>query len=266
MKDLRLSMAQMRSVAGDMEGNLSRILDICRLASSEETDILCLPELCLSGYAMPYSSEIPIPDGHPAIQSIEDVSAETGMCICFGYVGEGPCIRQAVVEDGRMLGRYDKTHLGEREQVMRPGENIDIIRTSGAVIGIQLCWESHFPEISTTLALEGADIILMPFASGLGGDRRRSSWLRYLPARAYDNTVYVGACNAYGPNGFGTEFGGGAMIFDPRGETMCEDFGGTGIVTADLSAEPLERIRRKGYESMKDLCFLDKRRPELYKK
>lgn len=265
MKDLRLSMAQMGSVAGDMEGNLSGILDICRLAASKGTDILCLPELCLSGYAMPYSSEISIPDGHPAVQSIADVSSETGMCICFGYVGEGPCIRQAVAENGRIVGCYDKTHLGERERAMRPGGTIDVIRTSRAVIGIQICWESHFPEISTTLALQGADIILMPFASGLGGDRRRSSWLRYLPARAYDNTVYVGACNAYGPNGFGTEFGGGAMIFDPRGETMCEDFGETGIITADLSAEPLERIRRKGYESMKDLCFLDKRRPELYK-
>ncbi len=265
MKDLRLSMAQMSSAAGDIGGNLTGILEACRLASDAEADILCLPELCLSGYAMPRSSEIPIPDGHPAIGRILDASAETGMCICFGYVGEGPCIRQAIAEDGRIAGHYDKTHLGERERAMKPGESIDVVRTSRAAIGMQLCWESHFPEISTTLALEGADIILMPFASGLGGDRRRSSWLRYLPARAYDNTVYVGACNAYGPNGFGTDFGGGAMIFDPRGEVLCEDFSGTGIITADLPAEPLDRIRKKGCESMKDLCFLDKRRPELYK-
>ena len=104
----------------------------------------------------------------------------------------------------------------------------------------------------------------MPFASGLGGERRCSSWGRCLPARAYDNTVYVGACNAYGPTGAGTDLGGGAMILDPRGIVMSEDYSGECMVTADLTSEPLDRIRAEGYENMRDLCFLDKRRPELY--
>ena len=88
--------------------------------------------------------------------------------------------------------------------------------------------------------------------------------MRCLPARAYDNTVYVGACNASGDNGLGTSFGGGSMILDPRGSVMAEDFSGSGMVTADLTSEPLDRIRAEGYESMRDLYFLDKRRPELY--
>lgn len=104
----------------------------------------------------------------------------------------------------------------------------------------------------------------MPFASGLGGERRCSSWGRCLPARAYDNTVYVGACNAYGPTGTGTYLGGGATILDPRGIVMSEDYSGECMVTADLTSEPLDRIRAEGYENMRDLCFLDKRRPELY--
>ena len=264
MDDLRLSVAQMNSMIGDVEGNLKKIGEICAEASASETDILCLPELSLTGYAMPGGRETSIPDDHPAIGRICDISADTGMCICFGYAGIGPTIRQAVTENGKLMGHYDKTHLGERETVMEAGSSIDVIRTSKATLGIQICWESHFPEISTTLALKGADIILMPFASGLAGERRRSAWMRCLPARAYDNTVYIGACNMSGPNGAGTEFGGGAMILDPRGEVMCEDFTGKGIVTADLPSEPLERIRRKGYESMRDLYFLDKRRPELY--
>ena len=265
MDDVRLSMVSMNSVLGDTEGNLSRMLALCDAASSVGSDIVCFPELCLSGYSMPGSTELVTTIDSPEVGAVVDKSSETGMCICFGFVDEGPRIAQAVVECGKVLGAYHKTHLGEREApVMVPGDSLDAIRTSKAVLGIQVCWEAHFPEMSCTYALKGADILLMPFASGLGGERRRSSWDRILPARAYDNTVYVGACNGFGPTGSGTTLGGGAAIYDARGNKLAEDFSGECMVTADLDPEPLETIRAEGYVSMKDVYFLDKRRPDIY--
>lgn len=265
MDDLRLTMVSMNSVLGDVEGNLSRMLALCDGASARESDIICFPELCIPGYSMPGSSDLVMsPDG-PEVGAVVDKSAETGMCICFGYVDEGPRIAQAVVEDGRILGTYHKTHLGEREsEAVVPGDSLDVIRTSKAVIGLQVCWEIHFPEIAGTYALKGADLILMPSASGLGGERRRSAWDRVIPARAYDNTVYAAACNQFGDNGRGVSFGGGVAVYDVRGRKMAEDFSGECMLTVDLDPEPLERIRAEGYESMRDVCFLDKRRPEIY--
>ena len=265
MDDVRLSMVSMNSTLGDLNGNLSNILAMCDAASSVESDIVCFPELCLSGYSMPDSAELVTTIDSPEVGSISDKSSETGMCVCFGFVDEGPRIAQAVIEDGKVLGVYHKTHLGEREAtVMVSGDSLDVIRTSKAVLGIQVCWEAHFPEISCTYALKGADILLMPFASGLGGERRRSSWDRILPARAYDNTVYVGACNGYGPTGSGMTLGGGAVIYDVRGNKLAEEFSGECILTADLDPESMDTIRAEGYVSMKDVYFLDKRRPEIY--
>ena len=87
---------------------------------------------------------------------------------------------------------------------------------------------------------------------------------RVIPARAYDNTVYAAVCNQIGDNGRGVTFGGGVAVYDVRGRKMAEDFSGERMVTVDLDPEPLERIRAEGYESMRDVYFLDKRRPELY--
>lgn len=258
-------MVSMTSRVGDFEGNLRSMMGFCDRAYSEGTDIICFPELCLPGYSIPASALLVSSQSDGRFGAILDKSEETGMCICFGYVGEGPTVSQAVVEDGRVVGTYSKTHLGDREKaVMVPGQRLDVFKTSRATVAVQLCWEVHFPEISTTYALKGADVVLMPFASGLGGERRRSSWNRLIPARAYDNTVYVGACNAYGPTGTGTVLGGGASIYDPRGQIMVDDYSGECMVSANLTTEPLDRIRAKGYENMRDLYFLDKRRPELY--
>ncbi len=115
MEPVRLSMVSMNSALGDAEGNLSRMLALCDSAVSGGADIVCFPELCLSGYSMPGSADAVMSINSPAVGAVVDKSRESGVCICFGFVDHGPSIAQAVVEGGRVLGVYRKTHLGERE-------------------------------------------------------------------------------------------------------------------------------------------------------
>lgn len=265
MRDLRLRAVCMRSAVGAIWENAEAVLRGIDDAVSDGVDIVVFPEMCLTGYAMPRSGDSAVPIESPVVQGIVDRTGESGICACFGLMEEGPYITQVVAEDGAVVGTYRKTHLGGREEpVAIPGDSLGFIRTSRAVLGIQLCWESHIPEITGTYAQKGADIVLMPHASGLPADRRREVWNKILPARAYDNTVFVAACNMVGDNGLGTRFGGGACILDPRGNVMCQDYSGECQLTADLTSEALDGIRHGDRRTMRTLYFLEKRRPELY--
>lgn len=265
MDRVRVSMVCMNSRLGDITGNTESILKYARLAKDAGSDIVCFPEMSVSGYSMPRSLDYPLSPDSPEIGRIVGATRDLDLCIVFGFAETGGFIAQAVAEKGRLLGIYRKTHLGQNEKNHAvPGDSLPVFETSKAVIGVQLCLESHFPEISGTYATKGADIIFMPHASGLGAERRRATWNKVLPARAYDNTVFVAACNQVGDNGLGTVFTGGAMILDVRGDPIAEDFSGGCMLTADLDGKLQHDLRTEGNRDMRSLYFLNRRRPDIY--
>ena len=90
-------------------------------------------------------------------------------------------------------------------------------------------------------------------------------WLRYLGARAYDNSVYLGACNLIGSNGKAKEFSGGAIVIGPKGDLFNEsNVGEEGILAATLSADRINLLRSPDRASMRDTFFLADRRKDLY--
>lgn len=266
MEPMRISMVCMGSKVGMIDDNSKRMIDMIDDLSSEGSDLICFPELSLTGYSSRSSAGYAMSLDDPAVMRIVETTKDGNIIVCFGFVEEGPYITQVVAENGRICGSYRKTHLGEREKGrFLAGSSFPVIRTSKANIGIQICWESHFPQITATYASKGADIVLMPHASGLSGERRKDSWDRILPARAYDNTLFVASCNMVGDNGEDTVFGGGACILNERGNILAEDYSGERVVSADLDPNDMERIRTPGYETMRDLYFVDKIRWELFR-
>ena len=265
MESMKVTSVCIQSVVGDIEGNKSRIIDAIGSSSKEEPDLILFPELSLTGYSMPASSGYSLSMDSPVVGEIVDCACDNSCIVSFGMVDDAGHISQVVTENGRIIGTYNKTHLGNRESnVMRPGDSLDVIRTSKCNLGIQICWESHFSDITRTYAMRGADLVLMPHASPLSGQRRKSVWDRIVPARCNDNVVFAMLCNSSGENGCGSSFGGGASIVDPRGNIIGEDYSPEGSVTVEIDPCEMEMIRSGTSESMRDTYFLNRRRPELY--
>ncbi len=155
---------------------------------------------------------------------------------------------------------HRKTHLSPPERTLYlPGEKIEVFRVSGLTIGVQLCYEAHFPEISTVMALKGAEILFFPHASPRGSIvEKRESWLRHLSSRAFDNTLYVVACNQSGCLRQGVSFPGVALILGPDGRPISSS-DGEEILVAELKAEELLSARRSRMR-----FFLPARRPQLF--
>ena len=167
-----------------------------------------------------------------------------------------------VVGPEEISGIYRKIHIAPPEiGIFTAGDSIPVFETAGVILGIQLCYDVHFPELSTRMAVDGADIIFMPHASPRGTPPEKlTSWLRHLTARAFDNSVFIIACNQNGDNQKGLHFPGVAVVIDPSGEIINQNISGEdGLIISELKAETLNAVR-----SHRMRYFLPNRRPEIY--
>jgi predicted amidohydrolase len=269
MQDTRIAMVQMRSMVGETSRNLDVIDDFVAKAMAEDADLICFPELCVSGYNAGDTAS-PEPEEIPGLISIRlgEIAAERGATFMAGLLERdrsGVVFNtQAVFGPVGLIGAYRKTHVPTAEiGTWCHGGELPVFDSGKARYGIEICYDSHFPEVSTALASNGAEIIFLPHASG--GEtpvEKYERWLRYVPARAYDNGVFVAICNQVGDNGAGRTFAGVTFICNPRGEVIARSSQGESdeMVVADLKAEALAESRREP-----ETFFRHFRRPEIYR-
>lgn len=270
MKNTRIALVQMQAELGNIDKNIEKILRYISDAGAAGADIICFPEMCLQGYsrngAKPTAVKIP----GEITGLLGDSARRAGLTALVGMAeeaeGEKPCITQLVVFPDGTLHKYRKTHLGKSELPnFTAGDDLPVFSVEKACFGVQICWDLHFPEVSTIQSLKGAEIIFAPHASPVIVGDRRGIWMKYMAARAYDNSVFVAACNLVGGDGAGSQFCGGALVIDPKGNPVAEKFDGQeGMLVADLDSGLINTVRLKKSKSMKDSFFLDCRRPELY--
>ena len=270
MQDLRIAMVQMNCRVADHDGNLATIERFTGEAAAQDVDIVCFPELCVCGYNGGDNST-PEPESLEgrSLRRLEEISRNCKITLLAGFLERDVSgivyNTQVICGPQGYVGHYRKTHVPNVEiGSWRHGDALPVFDHSKARYGIEICYDSHFPELSTILANKGADVIFLPHASPQETpEEKRARWMRYVPARAYDNNVYVAICNHVGDNGAGRTFAGVTFICDPLGVVIAEVRSGTEeeMIVADLSASALAESRGDTL-----MFFRHFRRPEMYRR
>jgi N-carbamoylputrescine amidase len=267
MKDIRIAAVIFNSAVGQVQRNLDKMLPWIEKAKAQGADLICFPELNVSGYSTdPAIRESAESIPGPISQHLEHMARTHQMVILAGMAEKDSNGRlfasHLVVTPTGIAGIYRKLHIAPPEQaVFSHGKQVSLFNICGVKLGIQLCYDAHFPELATRMAVDGADIIFMPHASPRRTPQEKlDSWMRHLSARAFDNGVFIVACNQIGENQKGLDFPGLAVVIAPSGNILQDKTTDReGMLVTDLKADELSAVR-----DHKMRYFLPNRRPELY--
>lgn len=266
MKRLRVALAVVHCPVGEFETNLQKTLHWTAEARRRGADLVCFPELNLTGYAVgPEIRKAARPVDAAFLALLQDCARREAVTVLAGLAErtarERLCAAHLIVSPDEKPLRYRKLHIAPPEKpLFSAGDCMPLAAACGTTIGVQLCYDAHFPELSTKMALEGAELLLMPHASPHGTPQEKlTSWTRHLPARAFDNGVFVAVVNQVGDNGAGLSFPGVAAVFGPDGKpidtyTQNEE----GLLVVDLEGDELRAVRRHRMR-----FFLPNRREDL---
>src|SRR6266508_3709161 len=265
---MRVAVAQMEPKLGEKGRNLEACLARLEEAAGAGAELLVLPECALPGYmfdsaeeAMPFAEEVPGPSTH----SLADACRRLGAHVVCGLLErDGDLLRNSAVlvgPDG-LVGVYRKTHLPFLgvDRFTTPGDELPVFDTPLGRIGLEICYDLRFPEVTRTLALRGAEIVAHPTNFPMAA--KVQTELITL-ARAAENRIYLLTANRVGKERWG-EFCGWSQIVDPFGKRLAEA-GETeeALLVADIE---VEKARDKDYviPGEYERYLFGDRRPELY--
>lgn len=217
-----------------------------------EADVVLLPE-----YANVYPAGIPAEELQGRAESLEEsaftgalewAAAEYGVYVFSGFLEKsGGCVYSSVVmarPSGGVEAVYRKVvlfdALGYRESdvLCRGGGPSRPVEAAGLRVGVIVCFELRFPEMARGLALQGAELVLVPAAWYRGPGKEEQ--LRFLAqARASENTVYLAVASMVGP-----DFVGRSMLVDPMGFVAVDAGAREAYVEAVVDTDYLHDVRK----------------------
>jgi predicted amidohydrolase len=182
-------------------------------------------------------------------EPVADAARGLGIHVVFPTYERGP--ERGVVynsaalfgPDGALLGVYRKTHLFPTERLSgggwsTPGQEPVVVETALANVGMTICYDGDFPELYRCQAIRGAEVIVRPAALL----RSFGIWEMTNRARAYDNLVYIAACNGIGPDAGGNYYFGHSMIVSPIAQVLALARGTEEIIAVELDPDPIKYV------------------------
>lgn len=246
---LRLALAVVPAALTDPAANLATLHRACAEARSGGADLIVFPELSLTGYANGKSAAHRALTHAEALALLHKAVSQSGIGVLAGYAEKDETGRlyashTALLPNGAHT-TYRKLHLAPPEKgLYTPGTALPLFAVKGFSIGILLCYDAHFPLAFLRLAEMGADLVVLPHASPRGTSQEKcDSWMRHLPARAFDNSLWVAAVNACGTNEAALNFPPLALALDPSGHLAGPPRLSAGLSFVEISRAPLNCVR-----------------------
>ena len=251
MSEISIATVQMEPELGQMEDNLVKMSEfIARIATEQPVDLIVFPELITTGYEIgPRFTELAQRIPGPTVNLIAQRASEYGVHVAFGMVSKEKVesiLYDSVVlvgPDGDLIGQYHKVHLrGEERIAFRPGYRINVFETALGPIGLMIGWDLAFPEVARSLALEGAQLLVV---CANWEQPNADEWRVYLQARALENALYVAAASRVGEEPSYTFFGQSGIV-GPRGKVYASvDEPAEGYAVAHIDLDEVRQYREE---------------------
>ena len=243
------------AVSRDWQENLATTTRLMGEAAASGADLLLLPEGILARDVtdpdIVLKTAQPL-DG-PFMQGVLEASkalASKGSALTTLFCihvpnGKGRVFNVHVaVRDGAIVAAYRKLHLYDAFSALEstnvePGSEVPpLLEIAGLRCGLMTCYDVRFPELARRLALDGADVLLLPAAwvRGLG---KEAHWEVMVTARALENTCYVVATGECGPRNIGA-----SMVVDPLGVAVARAGEAPALIYAEIDPARIEAARR----------------------
>lgn len=227
---IKVALAQMSCKREDKAENLRKMEEVVAEAKKLAAELVIFPELSLTGYVIRdqiYELAETIPG--PSTTVLENIARKTKIYVVFG-MPELSEKTQATIYNAAVLvgpegfiGKYRKMYLPthsvfEEKRYFRPGYQTAVFDTELGKIGLIICYDIFFPEVSRLTRLKGAQLIVCISASPA---IRRTFFETLTVARAIENTAFLAYVNLVGIED-GLQFWGGSRLIGPQGKVLAE--------------------------------------------
>ena len=270
MEKIKIAAIQMSTVADKME-NVRTVKTYLEKIKDENPDFVILPEM----FCCPYQTEnFPIyaeKEGGPVWQQLSGYAKQYGIYLIGGSMpekdAEGNVYNTSYIFDreGKQIGKHRKVHLFDidvkggqtfkESDMLTAGDSDTVFDTEFGKIGVMLCFDIRFPELSRMMVNDGAKVIFVPAAFNM--TTGPAHWELSFRTRALDNQIYMVGCAPARDVSAGYISWGHSIVTDPWGRVIDMLDEKKGILLAELDMDYEEQVRE-------ELPLLKSRRKDIY--
>lgn len=281
LQKIKIALIQLNGSSGNKLDNLNRAAKFIDIAmeTQPDTKIVVLPECFNSPYSVSkfreYAEVINKECKSPSIQFLSQIASKYNITLVGGSIPEIDPKNDAIYNtcpifnaSGELIDIHRKVHLFDidipngitfkESETLSPGDKLTTFKTLYGSIGVGICYDMRFPELSTISAREPNNAFAMIFPSAFNTVTGPMHWHLMARSRAVDNQMYTILCSPARNMDSSYHAYGHSLVCNPKGEIIAEAGESEEIVYAELDPEEIVSFRQS-------IPLLNQRRFDLYK-